>query len=80
MHTQAKKKEENLNAQFEISTMKLMYLYPDGLKKVQTCSLVVLQNGRRAKNSLAKTTTDPVPSQQQQKTITSFSQNEGVVM
>lgn len=54
--------------------MKLVYLYPDGLKKVQTCSLVV-QSGTRAKSSLAKTATDSVPAQKQQKTISSFSQN-----
>lgn len=52
--------------------MKLVYLYPNRLKKVQTCSLVIVQNGRRAKSSHAKT--DSIPSLKQQKTF-SFSQN-----
>lgn len=56
-----------------------MYLYPDGLKKVQTCTAIVLQNGRRAKSSLAMTATDSIPSQKQQKLFLRFSECNRVV-
>lgn len=52
--------------------MNLIYLYPDGLKKVQACILVVLQYGKKARSSLAIKATGSVHLQKQHETASPF--------